>query len=104
VHPAIHVRSLPVVSIADRAALSPSAASLAVCGELPEPLRRFAGYRPTVSEYGRLKTEVSKACDARQLSRAVLGDHPRRTADPPITATSGCITGEEHTAAAIEQE
>ena len=93
-----------MVSIGDRAGLSPSAASLAVCGDLPEPLRRLAGYRPTVSEYGRLETEVSKPCDARQLSRAVLGDHPRRTADPPITATPGRIAGEEHAAAAIEKE
>ena len=35
---------------------------LAVRGELPEPLHRLAGYRPTVPEYGKLKTEVPEAC------------------------------------------
>ena len=36
----------------EQPALSPSAVSLGACGELPEPLRRLAGYRPTVPEYG----------------------------------------------------
>ncbi len=50
VHPAIHSRSLPVVSIGDRAGCAePQRYAVSRVRPLPEPLRRLAGYRPTVS-------------------------------------------------------
>ncbi len=72
---------------------------LAARGELPEPLRRLAGYRPTVPEYGKLKTEVPEACDARQLGHAILGDHPWRTTDQSIAPVSTSTTPSSTTTA-----
>jgi hypothetical protein len=84
--------------------LSPSAVSLAACGELPEPLRRLAGYRPSMPEYGRLETEVREPRNACQLGCPVVGDHPRRTANPPVAPTTGSITRKEHAPVAIEEK